>query len=71
MKKKSDIVIVDTSEIEDFADYGGMLYELKKLNICDGKEYQIDNGGDLLMKYEAYEECRNILGNFSVKAVHY
>ncbi|MFQ5430991.1 MAG: hypothetical protein ACE5EN_00625 [Nitrospinota bacterium] len=68
MIKKSDIVILDTSEIEDFIDYGGMLYELKKINICDGKEYQISNGGDLLMIYGAYEECRDVLDKFSVKA---
>ena len=67
--KESGAVILDTSEILDFADYGGMLYELKKMNICDGKEFQIDNGGDLLMYYTAYKQCSNILDGFGVKAV--
>jgi hypothetical protein len=61
------VVIVDTSEIEDEADYGGMLYELKKLVIRDGKEYQIDNGNDLIMYYNAYEKCKHILKKFGAK----
>lgn len=61
------VVIVDTSEIEDEADYGGMLYELKKLGIRDGEEYQIDNGGDLLMYYGAYKKCKHILKNFGAR----
>lgn len=68
--RKSNVVILDTSRIADFADYGGMLYELKKVNICDGKEFQIDNGGDLLMKYGAYKQCSNILDRFGIKAVN-
>jgi hypothetical protein len=61
------VVIVDTSEIEDEADYGGMLYELKKLGIQDGEEYQIDNAGDLLMYYDAYKKCKHILEKFGAK----
>jgi hypothetical protein len=64
------VVIVDTSEIEDHADYGGMLYELKKLGIRDGEEYQIDNGGDLIMSYTAYKKCKNILKKFRAKATN-
>ncbi|MBN2185917.1 MAG: hypothetical protein JW732_00465 [Dehalococcoidia bacterium] len=41
-------LILDSSEIEDEIDYGGMLYELKKIGIRDGEAYQIDNCGDLL-----------------------
>ena len=41
-------VILDTFFINDAVDYGGMLYELKKLNIRDGFEFQIDNAGDIL-----------------------
>lgn len=63
-------MILDTSEITDFVDYGGMLYELKKANIHDGEEYQIDNGYDLLMDYKAFKKCENILAKFSVKAVN-
>ncbi len=65
----SNVVIIDTSEIEDEADYGGMLYELKKINIRDGEAYQIDNCGDLLMYQYAYERCKLILKKFSVKAI--
>lgn len=65
-----DVVILDTSEIADYADYGGMLYELKKLGILDGEAYQIDNAGYLLMYRHAYEKCKNILEKFVVKAVN-
>ena len=65
-----DAVILDTSEIADYADYGGMLYELKKLGIVDGEVYQIDNAGDLLMYRHAYEKCKNMLKRFEVKAVN-
>jgi len=61
------VVIVNTSEIEDDADYGGMLYALKKLGIRDGEEYQITNGGDLLMNYDAYKKCKHILKKFRAK----
>lgn len=62
------IVIIDTSEIEDEADYGGMLYALKKLDIRDGEEFQIDNAGDLLMTHEAYKRCKKIFAKFGAKA---
>jgi hypothetical protein len=64
------VVIIDTSEIEDEADYGGMRYELKKLGIRDGEEYQIDNADDLIMSHEAYERCKHILKKFGAKAVN-
>jgi hypothetical protein len=64
------IVIVDTSEIEDYPDYGGLLYELKKLGIQDGEEYQIDNCGDLLMYRGAYKRCKHILERFGVKVAN-
>ncbi len=64
------IVILDTSEMEDFADYGGLLWELKKLGIKDGDSYQIDNAGDLLMYRSAYEKSANILKKFGVKPVN-
>lgn len=64
------VVILDTSDIEDEADFGGMLYKLKKLGIRDGEEYQIDNGGDLLMYRDAYEKCMDVLKEFGVKAVN-
>ena len=64
-----DVVILDTSEIADYADYGGMLYEPKKLGIADGEAYQIDNAGDLLMYRYAYEKCKNMLKKFEIKAV--
>lgn len=64
-----DVVILDTSEIADYADYGGMLYELKKVRIRDGEAYQIDNRGDLLMYRDAYRRCKHILRKFGVKAL--
>ncbi|MFQ5964498.1 MAG: hypothetical protein ACE5KZ_09460 [Candidatus Scalinduaceae bacterium] len=64
------VAILDTSEIEDLADYGGLLYELKKMGIRDGEEYQIDNGGDLLMYYDSYKKCKNILKKFKVTAAN-
>lgn len=64
------VVILDTSEIDDFADYGGILYELKKLGIRDGESYQIDNAGDLLMYRHVYEKCRDMLKRFRVKPVN-
>lgn len=67
--ERTRVVIIDTSDIVDFADYGGMLYELKTNGICDGEEFQIGNGYDLLMNYEAYSKCRSILHKFGVKAV--
>lgn len=50
-------VILDTSFIKDAAEYGGMLYELKKLDIRDGSGFQIDNTGDLLMHRAVYKKC--------------
>ncbi len=64
------IAILDCSEVEGFADFGGLLYELKKIGIRDGEEYQIDNAGDLLMYLDAYDKCKGILERFKVKA-HY
>ncbi len=64
-----DVVILDTSEIADYADYGGMLYELKKIGVRDGEAYQIDNCGDLLMYRDAYRKCKHILEKFRVKAL--
>ena len=64
------VVILDTSEVEDEADYGGLLYELKKLGIKDGEQYQIDNGGDLLMSRSAFERCQNVLTRFRVRPVN-
>lgn len=63
-------VILDTSLINDAADYGGMLYELKKLNIRDGYEFQIDNAGDILMNRDVYKKCSKLLKGFKVKAVN-
>jgi hypothetical protein len=65
-----DVVILDTSEVEDVVDYGGMLYEFKELGIIDGEAYQIDNAGDLLMYRHAYARCKDILEKFGVKAVN-
>jgi len=64
-----DVVLLDTSEIVDDADYGGMLYELKKLGIVDGEAFQIDNAGDLLMYRDAYRRCTHILEKFEVKVL--
>ncbi|GFP20269.1 hypothetical protein HKBW3S42_00436 [Candidatus Hakubella thermalkaliphila] len=64
-----DVVILNTSEIADYADYGGMLYELKKVGVRDGEAYQIDNCGDLLMYRDAYGRCKHILEKFGVKAL--
>jgi len=64
-----DVVIFDTSEIADYADYGGMLYEFKKIGVRDGEAYQIDNCGDLLMYRDAYRRCKHILEKFRVKAL--
>lgn len=66
----SGVVILDMSGIEDLADYGGLLYELKKLGIRDGDAFQIDNGGDLLMYRHAYGICRHVLKRFGVRAVN-
>lgn len=63
-------VILDTSFINDAADYGGMLYELKKLGIRDGFEFQIDNANDLLMERSVYKKCARLLKKFGVKAVN-
>lgn len=64
------VVILDTSEVEDEADYGGMLYELKKLGIRDGEHFQVDNGGDILMYREAYEKCAEVIEKFGAKPVN-
>ena len=68
--KKPNVIILDTSGLADFADYDGALYELKKVNICDGREFQIDNGGDLLMKYDAYRKCSTMLERFGIRPVN-
>jgi hypothetical protein len=64
------VVIIDTSGIKDHADYGGMLYTLKARGLREGEAYQIDNAGDLLMNYRAYERCRLVLRRFGAKAVN-
>jgi len=66
---RGDVVILDTSEIADNADYGGMLYEIKKVGVRDGEAYQIDNCGDLLIYRDAYRKCKHILEEFRVKAL--
>ena len=63
-------VILDTSFINDAANYGGMLYGLKKLNIRDGFGFQIDNAGDILMERTAYKKCAWLLKSFGVKAIN-
>jgi hypothetical protein len=64
------VVILDTSEIMDFVDYGGMLYRLKSLGIIEGSDYQIDNDNDLIMNYKSYEKCKIILNRFKLKVVN-
>ena len=64
------VVILDTSEISDFADYGGLLYELKKSGVRDGDSFQVDNGGDLLMLDDVYNKCSHILKKFKVRPVN-
>ena len=65
------VLILDASGIEDDADYGGMLYKIKKLGIREGEAYQIDNAGDLLMYRNAYNKCKHILKKFGAKVVRY
>ncbi len=64
------VVISDTPEIEDEIYFGGMLYILKKLRIHDGKEYQIDNAGNILMYRDVYTNCNHILEKFGERAVN-
>ena len=64
-----DVVLLDTLEIPGPADYGGMLYELKKLGIVDGDAFQIDNAGDLLMYRDVYRRCTHVLEKFGVKVL--
>lgn len=64
------VVILDASEVEDEADYGGMLCLLKKMNIKDGETYQIDNAGNLLMEHTEYKNCKRILKKFGVRPVN-
>ena len=63
-------VILDTSEIESEADYGGMLYELKKLGVKNGEEYQIGNAGEILMDRPEYKKCARVLKKFGARAVN-
>lgn len=58
------MVIIDTSEIVDFADFGGMLYELKKLNVREGTDFQFGNGAEMLIHDGAFVRCRGILQRF-------
>ena len=64
------VVTLDSSEIEDEIDYGGMLYELKKVGVRDGEAYQIGNRGDLLMYRDTYRRCKHILEMFGAKALY-
>ncbi|HLG93447.1 MAG TPA: hypothetical protein VI546_01280 [candidate division Zixibacteria bacterium] len=64
------VVILDTSRVDDPTDYGGLLYELKKLGIRDGESYQIDNCGDLLMTLHGFKKCQGILKKFGVQAIN-
>jgi len=65
-----NVVILDTSEISDFTDYGGLLCEFKKAGVRDGDSFQADNGGDLLMPSNVYKKCIHILKKFKVKQVN-
>ena len=64
------IVILDPSEMDDEIDYGGMLYELKKLGIRDGEAYQISNGGVILMYRNVYKKCKKVIEKFGVKVLN-
>jgi len=66
----SNTMILDASLINDAADYGGMLYELKKLGIQDGSEFQIDNASDILMSRAIYKKRARLLKKFEVKVVN-
>ncbi len=68
--EETKILILDTCKIKDFVAYGGMLYELKQMDILDGKDYQIDNDNDLLMKYKAFMKCETILKKFNVRVAN-
>jgi hypothetical protein len=73
MKKtntNNSVVILDTSSIQDPADYCGMIYKLKKVDIVDGQNYQIDQINDLLMDYQSYYRCRKMLRKFGVTVVN-
>jgi len=61
------VVIIDTSGIEDESEYEDLQYELLKMGIRDGKEYQVDNGNDILMYYGSYKKCKHILKKFGAK----
>lgn len=71
MKNKKCAVILDTSSIQGSADYCGLIYELKKVDIIDGKNYQIDNDNDLLMAYKSYKRCKRILNMFHIVSINY
>lgn len=61
MEKTPRVVILDTTEITDFANYGGMLYMLKRTNLVKGRDFQIDNAGGLLMNYKAFCKGKKFL----------
>lgn len=70
MTRDKRIVIIDTSDVADCAEYGGMLYELKLSGVCDGREFQIGNGGDLLMDFMTFQKCRTILQRHGAKPIN-
>jgi len=64
---ESSIILVDISNIEPI-DLGGMPYQLKLKDILDGRDYQIYNASDLLIKDAAYLKCESILKLFGALA---
>jgi hypothetical protein len=69
-KSKDTVLILDTSNIDSFADYSGLIHELKTIDIIDDRDYQIDQNNDLLMYSTSYLRCKKILKKFSVIAVN-
>jgi hypothetical protein len=66
----ASVVHVDVSDMEDPADYGGLLFELKKMGILEGRDYQIEgNGCGLFMCYSSFQRCQGVLLRFGVAPV--
>jgi hypothetical protein len=67
-KASKRVTYVDVSGMHSPADYGGLIFELKKMGIVDGRDYQTEgNGLGLFMQRASLDRCQGLLAQFGAR----